>query len=407
MRGRGRQEIERLETSLAQARGRIAELEAELRRLSTTDPLTGLSTLAQLHDRLAPEIDRSRRHGRPLSVAVVDLDGFRALNGHHGRAVGDRVLAAAARLLTEHTRSSDLVARCGDDEFAIAMPETTAAEAAQACERLFDDLEALRIEAVEGVSASVGVASWERGMTAEQLVAAAAGHVDAARALGGGRVATAADAELPTGDGQPRAKGDVIAALAEALTERDRYTGEHSESVVDLVEAVARGLALSTTEVEHVKAAALLHDIGKVAIPDEVLNKPGPLDDEQWKVMREHPVIGERILRAIPGMGPIARIVRHEHERFDGGGYPDGIAGEEIPIGARIILACDAYHAMVSDRPYRKAMAHAEAIREIGDHAGSQFDPRVTEMLIGVLYGRRQSGGGRTDAEAAASAPAA
>jgi len=396
-----RQEIERLETGLAQARGRIAELEGELRRLRTTDPITGLPTLAQLHGRLTPEIDRARRHGGPLTVAVLDIDGFRALNGHHGRAVGDRVLAAVARLLTEHTRSSDLVARCGDDEFAVAMPETTEQDAAQAFERVFGDLEALRIEGVEGASASVGVARWQRGASADQLIAAAAARIDVARALGGGRVVTE-DAEAPPDDGQPRAKGDVIAALAEALTERDRYTGEHSESVVDLVESVARGLALSATEVEHVRAAALLHDIGKVAIPDHILNKPGPLDDAEWEVMREHPVVGERILRAIPGMGPIARIVRHEHERFDGKGYPDGIAGEEIPIGARIILACDAYHAMVSDRPYRKGMAHADAVRELGDHAGSQFDPRVTEMLIGVLYGRRQSGGGRTDAETAA-----
>jgi HD-GYP domain-containing protein (c-di-GMP phosphodiesterase class II) len=150
-----------------------------------------------------------------------------------------------------------------------------------------------------------------------------------------------------------------------------------------------------------VKGAALLHDVGKVAIPDGVLNKPGPLDEGEWKVMREHPVIGERILRAIPGMGPIARIVRHEHERFDGSGYPDGIAGDQIPIGARIILACDAYHAMTSTRPYREAMTHGEAIRELVDGAGTQFDPAVTEMLIGCLYGQRQAGSGRTEAELA------
>lgn len=404
MRGR-RQEIDRLEAGLAQAHARVAELEEELRRLRRSDPLTGLQTTSQLHDRLAPEIDRARRHGRPLTVAVLDLDGFRALNFHHGRTVGDRVLVAVAGVLAQGTRSSDLVARCGDDEFAIAMPEATEDDAVQALERVFSDLEALRVDGVEGTLASVGVARWERGMDADRLVATAARRVDVARANGGGRVATADGESAPEVD-SARSQGDVIVALAEALTERDRYTGEHSESVVDLVEAVARGLALGTTEVEQIRAAALLHDIGKVAIPDHILNKPGPLDDDEWAVMREHPVVGERILRAIPGMGPIARIVRHEHERFDGKGYPDGIAGEEIPIGARIILACDAYHAMVSDRPYREGMSHAEAVRELGDHAGTQFDPRVTEMLIGVLYGRRQSGRGRTDAEAAAAAAA-
>jgi putative nucleotidyltransferase with HDIG domain len=241
-------------------------------------------------------------------------------------------------------------------------------------------------------------------MSAERLLAAAHARVDIARSSGGGRAAAGdAASEHPHGaDGD--SKGDVITALAEALIERDRYTGEHSESVVALVESVARGLALSDRDVAHVKAAALLHDIGKVAMPDEILNKPGPLDEEEWKVMREHPVIGERILRAIPGMGPIARIVRHEHERFDGGGYPDGIAGEQIPIGARIILACDAYHAMVSDRPYRKGVSHAEAVRELVAGAGTQFDPRVTEMLIGLLYGQRQAGEGRTEAEIASAA---
>ncbi|MDX6643944.1 MAG: hypothetical protein QOD76_1906, partial [Solirubrobacteraceae bacterium] len=134
------------------------------------------------------------------------------------------------------------------------------------------------------------------------------------------------------------------------------------------------------------------HDVGKVGIPDEVLQKTGPLDENQWAMMREHPLIGERILRVIPGMGGVARIVRHEHERWDGKGYPDKLVGEEIPIGSRIILGCDAYHAMTTDRPYRKAMSHAEAVDQLLDGAGSQFDPDVTEALIGYLYGARQAG---------------
>jgi diguanylate cyclase (GGDEF)-like protein len=401
MRGR-KEEVERLQASLAEARRRNAVLEHELQSLRTSDPLTGLPLPAMLDRRLGPEIERSRRHGRALTVAAVDIDGFRTINGHHGRQVGDKVIVAVGRLLSELTRTSDYVSRSGADEFLVLMPETTAAEALQAFERIFLELDALRVDDVESVPASVGVAQWDRGMTAEQLLAAAGARIDVARALGGARAAAGGAVERP--EGETAARGDVIAALAEALLERDRYTGEHSESVVDLVAKVARGLALSAREVDHVKAAALLHDIGKVAIPDDVLNKPGPLDDDEWRVMREHPVIGERILRAIPGMGPIARIVRHEHERFDGGGYPDGIAGDEIPIGARIILACDAYHAMTSDRPYRKGMTHAEAVHELAEHAGRQFDPSVTEILIGVLYGRRQSGGGRTEAEIAAAA---
>jgi diguanylate cyclase (GGDEF)-like protein len=399
MRGR-RQEVDQLRESLAEARRHMAALEQELQALRTRDPLTGLPLLDVLERRLGPEIERSKRYGRPLTVAVVDVDGFRAINADHGRAVGDRVLVAVGEALAELTRASDMVARSGADEFVVVLTETTSAEALQAFDRILVELDGLRIDAVSCVPVSVGVAQWERGLTPERLLGAAVARVDVARAAGGGR-ATAGGPLVEARDGESSPQNDVIAGLAEALLERDRYTGEHSESVVELVERVARGLALSDREIQHAKAAAALHDIGKVAIPDEVLNKQGPLDDDQWKVMREHPVIGERILRAIPGMGPIARIVRHEHERFDGSGYPDGIAGQQIPIGARIILACDAYHAMTSDRPYRKAMAHAEAIRELADGAGSQFDPAVTEVLIGCLYGQRQGGAGRTQGEIA------
>ncbi|HSD76675.1 MAG TPA: HD-GYP domain-containing protein, partial [Solirubrobacteraceae bacterium] len=183
----------------------------------------------------------------------------------------------------------------------------------------------------------------------------------------------------------------VVEALASALLERDRYTGEHSESVVEMARTVASTVGLDELETERVAMAALLHDIGKVAIPDRVLLKPGKLDAAEWELMKEHPVIGERILRAIPGMGAVARIVRHEHEHFDGSGYPDGLRGEEIPIGSRIILACDTYSAMTTSRPYRDAMDHAEAVAELARYAGSQFDPKVTEALIGSLYWMAQN----------------
>ncbi len=186
--------------------------------------------------------------------------------------------------------------------------------------------------------------------------------------------------------------GNVIAALASALQERDRYTGEHSESVVDLTARVGETLALDSEEISCVRTAALLHDIGKVGVPDEILHKPAALTEREWEIMRQHPAIGERILRAIPGLGAVARLVRHEHERWDGKGYPDRLAGSAIPAGSRIILACDAYHAMTSDRPYRKAMKHAEAMAELTGNAGTQFDPEVVQALVGYLFGRRQAG---------------
>jgi diguanylate cyclase (GGDEF)-like protein len=177
----------------------------------------------------------------------------------------------------------------------------------------------------------------------------------------------------------------VVASLAAALEARDGYTGEHSDDVHALSVAVARRLRLGDEQIAEVESVALLHDIGKIGIPDHVLHKPGPLDDEEWLLMREHPVIGERILRPLPGLSAVATAVRHEHERWDGGGYPDGLAGEAIPLASRIVLACDAYTALVSDRPYRKALSTATATEELRRCAGSQFDPRVVEALLACL----------------------
>jgi HD-GYP domain-containing protein (c-di-GMP phosphodiesterase class II) len=307
------------------------------------------------------------------------------------------VLTAVGKLLSHWSRASDVASRTSADEFTLLLPETDVDGAAEFGRRMLLELEVLQVGPLNGLAASIGVAGYSRGLSAGELVAQAGRALDCARAAGGGKVQAAA---LGTPEGEPthNPHQDAIMGLAEALNERDRYTGEHSEEVVDLVAGVARGLGLNDQEIARVKAAALLHDIGKVAIPDGILNKAGNLDEAEWKLMREHPVIGERILRAIPGMGGIARIVRHEHERFDGAGYPDGLAGDDIPIGSRIILACDAYHAMTSDRPYREAVPHAEAVRELAKGAGTQFDPQVTEILIGALYGNRKGGAPSTTA---------
>ena len=369
----------------------MAALEDELRNRAIREPLTQLLTLGAFEQRLDEETERARRHGRLLSVAVVDVDGFRELNATHGRLLGDSVLKAVSRALSKGTRATDVVARASADEFLVMLPETDGPESRLCLDRILLDLEGAAVGPVGSISVSIGLAQYERPMSSEKLMAFAGTALDAARASGGAR----SELHLAGGPGIPAeltAHQDAVAGLAEALLERDRYTGEHSEFVVDLAARVAHGLGLGAEEVGRVRTAALLHDIGKVGIPDSILHKDGPLDDTEWKMMREHPAIGERVLRAIPGMGGVARIVRHEHERFDGGGYPDGLAGDKIPIGSRIILVCDAYHAMTSDRPYRAAMPHAEAIRELAKSAGTQFDPEVTEMLIGYLYGQRTSG---------------
>jgi HD-GYP domain-containing protein (c-di-GMP phosphodiesterase class II) len=155
--------------------------------------------------------------------------------------------------------------------------------------------------------------------------------------------------------------------------------------VVALASSVARNLGLDEDSVRDVEQVALLHDIGKVGIPDAILQKQGPLDDQEWQLMRQHPVVGERIIAGTPGLSHLAPAMRAEHERWDGGGYPDGLAGEQIPLASRITLACDALHAMTSDRPYRPAMTQHRVDHELRDGAGSQFDPRVIQALLAEI----------------------
>ncbi|MBA2421311.1 MAG: diguanylate cyclase [Thermoleophilaceae bacterium] len=395
--GARKRELGDLTSRLGAAHARIAELERELERRAVRDELTGLANTRVFGRHLDEAINRSKRYGRPLSMALLRIDGFRDVAPRHGREAADGVLKAVASVVGDQTRGSDLVARLGDDEFGVMFPETEDDQAARCFERVLLELEVLHVGPVDCVAASIGIAGSRPGMTSGQLWSAAEDGLTTARARPGARVVIENGADEMTL--QRERNQDAANGLVEALTQRDRYTGEHSESVVALAVCVGRGLALSDEEIEQVRMGALLHDIGKVAIPDEILHKPGGLDEDEWRVMRQHPEIGERILRAIPGYGAVARIVRHEHERFDGSGYPDGLGADQIPIGARIILACDAYHAMTSDRPYRVAMAHGEAIRELAQGAGTQFDPEVTEVLIGTLYGSRQMG-------AVASAPA-
>lgn len=180
----------------------------------------------------------------------------------------------------------------------------------------------------------------------------------------------------------------TIEALATALTARDGYTGTHSQETLWFVQAVCDELGLEPHVCEFVSDVALLHDIGKLGIPNEVLHAPGRLTDEQWEIMKTHPEIGERIVATVPGLEEVARAIRHEHEHWDGSGYPDGLKQGEIPLASRIVLACDAFHAMTSDRPYRAAMSEARARAELARNAGTQFDPIVVGALLRVLDSR-------------------
>jgi diguanylate cyclase (GGDEF)-like protein len=366
-----------------------AEAYDDVRTAASTDALTGLLNHGAMQVRVREEIARAAREEQPLCCVLIDLDDFKRVNDELGHPAGDALLRRVADALRAEVRPYDQVARYGGDEFVLVLPGTEEQAARAIAERVRDRVRkgAPRAGGRSIGNCSIGVSAWEPAMTADALLAAADRALLLAKRTGKGRVAVAnPDAEeelarLQQSDGSPAA----VQALAAAIEARDNYTQGHSDEVVRLSTGVAMLLGLTADAVERVGHGALLHDVGKLAIPHEILHKDGSLDDAEWNVMSQHPVIGEGILRRLPQLAAIAPIVRHEHEHWDGTGYPDGLWGAQIPIGSRIILACDAYAAMTTERPYRRALAQADAVTELRARSGTQFDPQVVDALLDLL----------------------
>jgi diguanylate cyclase (GGDEF)-like protein len=366
-----------------------AEAYDDVRTAASTDALTGLLNHGAMQVRVREEIARAAREDQPLCCVLIDLDDFKRVNDELGHPAGDDLLRRVADALRAEVRPYDQVARYGGDEFVLVLPGTEEQAARRVAERVGARVRDGAPRGQDGPmgNCSIGLSAWEPGMGADDLLAAADRALLLAKRTGKGRVAVAnPDAEeelarLQRADGSPAA----VQALAAAIDARDDYTHGHSEQVVRLATSVAMLLGLTRETVERIAHAALLHDVGKLAIPYEILRKTGALDDAEWNVMAQHPVIGEGILRRLPQLAPIAPIVRHEHEHWDGSGYPDGLGGAQIPVGSRIILACDAYVAMIAQRPYRRALGRSDAVAELRAGAGSQFDPEVVAALLDVL----------------------
>jgi diguanylate cyclase (GGDEF)-like protein len=367
-----------------------AETYESVQQAARTDALTGLLNHGAMQVRIREEIARARRDGTPLACAIVDLDDFKRVNDMRGHQAGDELLRRVAEALQQQLRPYDQVARYGGDEFVLLLPGSDEEAARQVTERVRDAVAAgIAAEPDFDIagSCSIGVAQWDEPLTSDGLLEQADRALMLAKRTGKGRVAVAnADVErelalVQAQGGSPAA----VQALAAAIEERDAYTHEHSEGVVHVARGVALILGMQADHVQRIAHAALLHDVGKLAVPYEILHKAGSLTPDEWDVMAEHPIAGERILLRIPDLAAIAPIVRHEHEHWDGSGYPDGLREDRIPIGSRIILACDAWHAMRTDRPYRAAFGDDAAMAELRAGAGAQFDPEVVDALLDLL----------------------
>ena len=340
-------------------------LAGEVRRREATDPLTGL------HNRhaLMGLLDRAAEGPGETIFAIFDLDGFKAYNDSFGHGAGDVLLRRLGQSLALAVAPQGMAFRLAGDEFCVLVPGT-------------QDQLADVVEASLGALGEYGMgfeitASWG-------AIALPAEAEDATAAL------RLADTRMRIAKGlrptSPQRQTHDL--LVHILREREPWLADHLRGVAQLAAAVGRAANMETDELDALERAAELHDIGKIAIPDRILHKPGPLDAAEWDLMQRHTAIGERILAIAPAMGPVAAIVRSSHERWDGGGYPDGLEGEEIPLGSRIILVCDAFEAMIETRSYREPRSPEEALAELQRFAGTQFDPGVVELFAEHVFPR-------------------
>ena len=339
------------------------------RREAMTDALTGLGNRRRLMIDLMREIDEAT-DATPRALVLYDLDGFKRYNDNFGHPAGDALLARLGHNLAEAVAPWGRAYRLGGDEFCAVVtmgPEGIEGLLERSRPALTEQGDGFRIGASHGIVF----------LPSEATDPSLAIQIADQRLYGNKGTRKRQAVNQQTRD-----------VLLQVLLEREPELHEHIHEVAELAVSVGRKMSLLPEELEEMVRAAELHDVGKMAVPDEILNKPGPLDREEMGLIRTHTIVGERILSAAPALGPVARLVRASHEKWDGSGYPDGLRGEEIPLAARIIAACDAYHAMTSDRPYAAAVPKRSAVAELRRCSGTHFDPGVVEVLCAELEGR-------------------
>lgn len=410
------EELKHLHAALQHEQAALKEANARLAALATIDPLTGLPNHRALLEQMDREVDRARRYGHALSVVFFDGDRFKRVNDTYGHAVGDTVLRELGQRVKSVLRGGDTLGRYGGEEFLVVLPETDIDQAKIVAERMRAAVAAFPLAAsqVEGginTTISLGVATYPTdGANTNELREKADQAMYWAKRLGRNQVRTVAEAERAGGNAalsatihslerdEPGRMEDslskkdphadlmaVVYSLMWLLELRDHSIFSHSYDVSDLAVAIAQEMRLDEQKVSAISTAALLHDIGKIAIPDSLLHKEGSLSPQEWAAIRQHPELGAQILEVSPTLRELMPAIRHHHERWDGAGYPDRLSGEHIPLEARIIGAAEAYHAMISHRPYQKARSPEAALAELQRCAGKQFDPDVVEAFARVL----------------------
>jgi len=369
----------------------------EVSKLATVDALTGLYNHRCFQERLEQEVARSARYGQECSLIMLDLDHFRVYNDLFGHVAGDEVLKKMGRLLADSTRREDIACRYGGAGFAVILPQTGSEAAYGLAERLRQGAEAALLEESTSSDAnltlSLGVACFPAdGPSPEILIRRADVALAAAKQSGRNQACRASDALRQTSDMKrtfwevaeylEAASANTIYAMAAAVDARDHCTYMHSRNVSNHAVAIGKAIGLPKKKIERLRIAALLHDIGKVGVSDSIIRKPGPLDAGEWEMMKKHSELGATIVSHIPELGDCAPAIRHHHERYDGGGYPNGLKGKDIPVEARIIAVAEAYDTMTTPRFYRQAVSHEQAVEELRGCSSTQFDPALVLSFI-------------------------
>ncbi|MFN8111404.1 MAG: diguanylate cyclase [Thermoleophilia bacterium] len=388
-------DLRRLERfcELASLAATNAERMERLADQASKDPLTGLANHRTFHERLRAEVERARRHARDIALVVVDIDHFRLVNEVLGHQGGDRVLVELASQLSTAAREGDTVARVGGEKFAWLMPDADSWGAWCAVERVRQAMSHHEFAGLDRLTVSAGVCDlFQADMNGERLHDLADGALYWAKAHGRDlcvRYSPDVVVDLSASERAARLEQrrtlDAVRLLAQAVDARDPNTQRHSERVADLAVELARLLGWAEHRLDLLREAALVHDVGKIGVPDSVLLKPGPLDDDERARMQTHAALGAQMVSDVLQPDQV-QWVRSHHERWDGRGYPDGLPAHDIPDGAQVLIVADAFDAMTADRPYRRGLHMDAAYAEVLRGSGSQFPPAVVEAMI-TLHG--------------------